>query len=377
MPDKDEALQGPEPEYDKVVSGYRTFHHPREFECEWGGVLPSLTLAWEAWGTLTPGKDNVVLLHSGLSASSHARSHASNPKPGWWEQFIGPGHAIDTDRWYVICTNVLGGCYGSTGPSSIDPRTGEPYAVDFPVVTVNDMVRAQLLLLDSLGVSRVHASIGASLGGMQSLALAMIAPERVARVVSISAASHSHPMSIALRFVQRQAVVADPAWRGGRYYGKSFPHAGLKVAREIGTITYRSGPEWEERFGRRRASEGPPKLGEDFLVETYLAHQGEKFCLQYDPNSYLYVSKAMDLFDLGQGFATREAGVARVKCPTLVIGVESDMLFPVWQQRELADMLKAAGTPLTYVELAAPYGHDTFLIEVEAVGAPIREHLGR
>jgi len=275
--------EGPEPHYDRVVSGYATFHHPQPFRCEWGGELPEFTLAYETWGTLSPARDNAVLLHTGLSASSHARSHRSNPSPGWWEEFIGPELAIDTNRFFVICSNLLGGCYGSTGPASTDPRTGRPYAADFPILTVGDMVRAQLALLDHLGIARLHASSGASLGGMQSLLLAALAPERVGRVITISAALRSHPQSIALRFVQRQAVMADSDWRGGRYYGLCFPHRGQKIAREIGTITYRSGPEWQDRFGRARTAEGAvPRLDEDFEVERYLAHQGEKFCLQYD-----------------------------------------------------------------------------------------------
>jgi homoserine O-acetyltransferase len=369
---------GPEPEYDKVVSGYRTFHHPHELRCEWGGVLPEVTVAYETWGALAPDAGNAVLIHTGLSASSHARSHPDNPKPGWWEDFIGPGLAVDTDHFFVLCTNVLGGCYGSTGPSSINPRTGEPHATDFPIVTVADMVRAQMLLLDHLGIERLHASVGASLGGMQSLQIAALAPARVGRVVSISAAGFSHPLSIAMRFVQRQAVMNDADWREGRYYGVSFPHRGLKVARQMGTITYRSGPEWEERFGRQREDDdGPPRLAEDFLVETYLEYQGEKFCRQYDPNSYLYVSKAMDLFDLGAGQPSYQAGVARIRCPTLVVGVRSDLLFPSWQQRDLAVRLREAGTEVTHVELDAPWGHDTFLIDREGVGGPIKRHLER
>ena len=365
---------GPEPAYARIVSGYRTFRSREPFACEWGGVLPELDVAYETWGTLAPGGDNAVLLHTGLSASSHAHSQPENTQPGWWEEFIGPGLALDTSRHFVICTNVLGGCYGTTGPSSVDPRTGVPHASTFPIVTVSDMVRAQLLLLDHLGVRRLHASIGSSLGGMQSLMLAALAPERVGRAVSISAAGRAHPLSIAMRFVQRQALMADPEWAGGQYLGRSFPRTGMKVAREIGTITYRSGPEWEERFGRERP-EGPPSLGADFEVERYLVHQGERFCDQYDPNSYLYVSKAMDLFDLGAGQESYEAGVARVKCPTLVIGVRSDMLFPCWQQRELARMLDRAGTRTTHVELDAPYGHDTFLIDVHRVGGAVRSHL--
>lgn len=366
---------GPEPAYARIVSGYEVFRSDAPFRCRWGGLLPGLQIAYETWGTLNAAKDNAILLHTGLSASSHAHSQPKNPQPGWWEDFIGEGKSIDTSRWFVICTNILGGCYGTTGPSSIDPRTGQPHGPDFPIITVEDMVRAQALLLDALGIRRLHASIGASLGGMQSLMMAALHPERVARVVSISACSLSHPLSIAMRFVQRQALMADPAWAGGRYQGRSFPRTGMKVAREIGTITYRSGPEWEQRFGRKRATEGPPTLGADFEVESYLEYQGEKFCEQYDPNSYLVVSKAMDLFDLGEGFERHEDGVARVKAPALVIGVLSDILFPAWQQRDLARMLASAGTPVTHVEIDAQYGHDTFLIDVPRVGGAIREHL--
>jgi homoserine O-acetyltransferase len=368
-------LEGPEPHYDRVVSGYSTFHHPEPFRFEWGGELPDYTLAYETWGELSPERDNAVLLHTGLSSSSHAKSHARNPNPGWWEEFIGPGEAIDTDRFFVVCTNLLGGCYGSTGPASTDPRTGRPFATDFPILTVGDMVRAQLPLLDHLGIERLHASVGSSLGGMQSLLLAALAPERVARAVSISAALRSHPQSIALRFVQRQAVMADSDWRNGHYYGASFPHRGQRVARELGTITYRSGPEWLERFGRARTeSDQPPRLDQDFEVESYLVHQGEKFCLQYDANSYLYISKAMDLFDLTDA-SHGQPSVESVLCPTLVIGISSDLLFPVWQQRELASALEKNGAPVTYIELDAPYGHDTFLIDRERVGGAVQAHL--
>ncbi|MGH0035632.1 MAG: homoserine O-acetyltransferase MetX [Myxococcota bacterium] len=367
-------LGGPEPVYDRVVSGYQTFHSPQPFELEWGGVLPELSLAYETWGQLSPARDNAVLLHTGLSASSHARSHVRNPHPGWWEDFIGPDAAIDTDEYFVVCSNLLGGCYGSTGPTTTNPTTGHPYGSDFPIVTVDDMVRAQLLLLDHLGIDVLHAAIGASLGGMQSLSLAALAPERTRSLVSISAAAFSHPQAIALRFAQRQAVMTDPEWYGGHYYGRSFPYRGQKLAREIGTITYRSGPEWEERFARERFGEGPPRLEADFQVEHYLVHQGEKFCLQYDANSYLYISKAMDLFDL-----TADAGdgapIGRIRCPALVVGVTSDLLFPVWQQRELAQDLESNGCDVTYLEIDAPYGHDTFLIEKESVGGAVRRHL--
>lgn len=372
-----EIPSGPEPSYDKVVAGYKTFRSAEPFRCVWGGVLPGLTLAYETWGTLAPARDNAVLLHTGLSASSHAHSQPMNPERGWWEDFIGPGAPIDTDRFFVICSNVLGGCYGSTGPPSANPATGEPFATDFPIVTVRDMVRAQLLLLDHLEIRRLHAAVGSSLGGMQALELAAVAPERVDRIASISAALRSYPQSIAIRFVQRQAVMADPDWQGGRYYGSSFPHRGQRVAREIGTITYRSGPEWQERFGRKRTSaRQPPRLDVDFQVESYLAYQGDKFCLQYDANSYLYISKAMDLFDLLESDGDI-AAIDRIRCPVLVIGVTTDMLFPVWQQRELTEALEKRGVLADYVEIDAPYGHDTFLIDRDHVGGAVRRLLDR
>lgn len=371
------AASGPEPTYDKVVSGYETFTSLAPFACECGGVLPRIELAHETWGRLSPARDNVVLLHTGLSASSHARSHPRNPARGWWEDLIGPGAPLDTDRFFVVCTNLLGGCYGSTGPSSPDPATGEPYACDFPIVTVRDMVTAQIRLLDHLDVRRVQASVGSSLGGMLALMHGALEPRRVERVVSISAALRSHPQAIALRFAQRQAVMADPEWRGGRYYGRGFPRRGLHVARQIGTITYRSGPEWESRFGRQRLGDGPPRLGPDFEVEAYLVHQGEKFGLQYDANSYLYVSKAMDLFDLTEAGDDGRPAVEALACSALVVGVTSDLLFPVWQQRELAECLEKHGCDTSYLELDSPYGHDAFLLERSRIGAALRHHLDR
>ncbi|MEM7245299.1 MAG: homoserine O-acetyltransferase [Acidobacteriota bacterium] len=374
MSEHDKEIGGPEPVYDKIVEGYEVFEHEAEFACQLGGSLPGFRIAYETWGELNDDRSNAVLIHTGLSASSHARSHAKNERPGWWEKFIGPGCPLDTDRFFFTCSNLLGGCYGSTGPSS-PAADGKPWGPRFPFLTVQDMVVAQFLLLDHLGIDRLHASVGASLGGMQSLQAAALEPERVGRVVSISAAATSHAQSIAMRHVQRSALLADPAWNGGDYYDGPFPHAGMKVAREIGTITYRSGPEWNDRFGRKRVEGSEPGFGLHFQVESYLDHQGEKFCLQYDPNSYLAISRAMDLFDLGEGHGGLEAGVARIQCPSLVIGVRSDILFPYWQQRQLADLLELGGADTTYLEIDAPYGHDTFLIELEAVGEPVRRFL--
>jgi homoserine O-acetyltransferase len=432
---------GPEPAY--TVGATEVFHCVDPLLLDWGGVLPEFDIAYETWGTMNADKSNVILLHTGLSASSHAHSTESNPQPGWWEKFIGPGACLDTNKYFVICTNVIGGCYGSTGPSSIDPADGQRYATRFPILTMEDMVRAQFKLLQHLGVDKLYASVGSSMGGMQSLAAGVLFPSKVGRIVSISGCARSHPYSIAMRHTQRQVLMMDPNWNRGFYYGRVPPHAGMKLAREIATVTYRSGPEWEQRFGRRRADPTkPPALCPDFLIETYLDHAGEKFCLTYDPNSLLYVSKAMDLFDLGrsnqevaaQRRAEREesiqsgsqlrandiscsltlpdspyaeqtdsesnvdgavesgpadsrppedliAGLAPLRdIPTLVMGVASDILFPAWQQREVANALRHAGNRnVGHVELSeeqSMFGHDTFLLDLKNVGGNVKNFLG-
>ncbi|KAF7186378.1 Serine O-succinyltransferase [Pseudocercospora fuligena] len=441
------SLSGPEPSY--TVGEHETFHSDEPILLDWGGVLPSLNIAWEAWGTLNADKSNAILLHTGLSASSHAHSTKSNPKPGWWEKFIGPGAPLDTNKYFVICTNVLGGCYGSTGPSSIDPISGQHYGTSFPILTMQDMVRAQYRLLDSMGIGKLYASVGCSMGGMQSLALGVMDNERVGRIVSVSGCARSHPYSVAMRHCQRQVLMNDPNWAKtrGNYYTGIPPHTGMKLARQIATITYRSGPEWEKRFGRQRADPSkPPALCPDFLIETYLDHAGEKWCLEYDANSLLYVSKAMDLFDLGKALqdstAERRAAnadrlqgsfveqIKQDRCtlsipdepyqeqesseevmaaeqsdsvkpstpgsgppedlvkglvplrdiPTLVVGVASDILFPAWQQREIAETLRRVGNrSVSHAELGEDrslFGHDTFLLDLEGVGGEIKRFLG-
>ncbi|WFD35771.1 homoserine O-acetyltransferase [Malassezia cuniculi] len=426
---------GPEPSYVKVMSGYKTFKHEERFQLDYGSSLPRFDLAYETWGTLNEAKDNAILLHTGLSASSHAASTAENPAKGWWEEFIGPGLALDTNRFFVICTNVLGGCYGSTGPSSPNPDDPKqaPYATNFPILSIFDMIRAQFLLLDHLGISTLHASVGSSMGGMQSIAAAHLFPDRVQRLVSISGCARSAPSGIALRYAQRSVLMSDPNWNHGFYYDQSPPHIGMKLARQIATVTYRSGPEWEQRFGRQRrgishdtAPENrTPVLCPDFLVETYLDHQGEQFCLKYDANSLIYISKAMDLFDMsdtaladlaeqrmkahgndgslpispsdvgGEHRRKRQhiwtlanpgahtymrgltRGLSRLKdTPALIVGAQSDILFPVDQQRELAECLRVNGNPLVmYYEIDAPHGHDSFLIDVASVGGALRGFL--
>jgi len=436
--DEDELeMLGPEPSYTKVVSGYKVFRYDQDLCLDYGSVLPGFQIAYETWGELNAARDNVILLHTGLSASSHAASTPENTARGWWEDFIGPGKALDTSKFFVICTNVLGSCYGSTGPSSPHPRdpTGAPYATRFPILSIFDMIRAQFLLLDHLGIERLYASVGSSMGGMQSIAAAHLFPERVARVVSISGCARSSPSGIALRFAQRSVLMVDDNWNRGFYYGPDQvpPHKGMKLARQIATITYRSGPEWEQRFGRQRRhllrdgvspSQRAPALCPDFLVETYLDHQGEQFCLKYDANSLIYISKSMDLFDMTDEALAELAetrmqahgddgnlpiepthnrprklsrphittishpgahayvpslmrGLSRLHAvPVLILGVQSDILFPVEQQREMAECLRMNGNPnVMYYEIDAPHGHDSFLIDVANVGGALKGFL--
>lgn len=367
---------GAPPPSSPAPQGALRFHHDAPFRMALGGELSRFELAYESWGTLSAERDNAILVCTGLSASSHARSSALDPSPGWWEKMIGDGAPIDTRRFFVICCNVVGGCFGSTGPASPHPGDGAPYGLRFPLVTVWDLVRAQALLLQSLGIGQVHAVIGASLGGMQSLAFGALFPHGVRRLVAISTPGRSYPLSIALRFVQRQAVMRDPRWQGGSYAPGHGPVDGLRQAREIGTITYRSGPEWDGRFARQRAGVDPSLLGADFQVESYLVRQGERFVESgFDANSFLYLSKAMDLFDLGEGADSYEAGISRIHARTLVIGVTTDLLFPIHQQEEVARILRECGREARFVRLDSVFGHDAFLIETDRFGEIIRPFL--
>ncbi|XP_067662744.1 serine O-succinyltransferase-like [Haliotis asinina] len=369
---------GPEPEYDKITTGFKVYNYETPFKLKYnGGILPHLKVAFETWGELNEEKNNAVLISAGLSASSHAKSHKDNVRPGWWEKFVGPGCAVDTNKFFVICTNNLGGCYGTSGPSSVNPVTDKPYGTTFPIVSIEDMVNAQMLLIDHLGIQKLHASVGSSLGGMCSLLNTVLYPERVGRLISISSCAQSHPSAIALRYLQRKCIMSDHNWSKGHYYDGDFPKIGMKLAREIATLTYRSGPEWDERFGRGRISDrDPPSLCPTFHIESYLEHQGESFSNKFDPNSLLYISKAMDLFDVSEGFDSLEVALSQVTCPAMVIGIQTDILFPIWQQRKLAQVLQDAGNDaVTFYELNSMYGHDTFLLDLNGVGTAVKGFL--
>ena len=349
--------------------------YPGPFETESGKAIESPVTAYETWGGLADGGANAVLLTTGLSPSAHAASHGPEDEPGWWEDMVGPGKALDTDRWFVVCCNVLGGCHGSTGPASADPRTGQPYALDFPVVTLRDMMRLQRGLLEHIGIDRHHAVLGSSMGGMLALEYATLFPDKVERLVSTSASGMTHPFAIALRRVQRRAVMLDPRWQGGRYYGGEKPAAGLSLAREIGTITYRSDLEWTRRFGREWRDGELFSLEGRFQVESYVQHQGEGYAERYDPNSYLYLSRAMDLHDLGRDRGGLPSAVARIRTRTLLIGIETDVLIPPFEIHELADAFQASGRPAELLMLDLDTGHDSFLIHPEVFTPPVRAHL--
>ncbi|CAN5836675.1 homoserine O-acetyltransferase [soil metagenome] len=351
----------------------RTWTHPGAFVLESGRAIENPVTAFETWGEWRGA--NALLLTTGLSPSAHAARHDPDDEPGWWEEMVGPGKPIDSGRWFVVCCNVLGGCHGSTGPSTVDPATGEPYAIDFPVVTLRDMMRLQRELLAHLGVERMHAVLGSSMGGMMAIEYAALFPEDVDRLIAISASGMTHPFAIALRHVQRRAVTIDPAWRGGRYYGHGQPAAGLSLAREIGTITYRSDIEWTNRFGRAWQDGDPFDLAGRFEIESYLQHQGEKYPHSYDANSYLYLSRAMDLHDLGRGRGGLVDGVRRIRARTLLIGVTTDVLIPVFEIDELANAFVQAGRPAERLVLDIETGHDSFLLHPDAFGPPITAFL--
>jgi homoserine O-acetyltransferase len=339
-----------------------------------GGQLGPVTLAYETWGTLNAQGNNAILITHALTGNSHAHDirHSDDPKKAWWNPLIGPGRPFDTSRYFVICSNVLGGCAGSTGPSSLDPNSGIPYGMRFPVITIRDMVRAQRFLVEHLGVRQLAMVAGGSIGGQQALEWAISYPDLVQKAVVVAATAALTAQAIAFSEVGRQAIMADPLWQNGHYPPGQGPEAGLSIARMLAMITYQSEEGMEMRFARRLARTtalpAPGRsadLGERFDVENYLYYQGESLVRRFDANSYLYISRAMDMYDVSEGYPSLEAALRRLRSKALFIGIRSDFLFPAARVRWLADLARSLGGESTYVELDSPHGHDAFLKEWE------------
>lgn len=358
------------------MSATRYLALPEPFAFTGGGHLSGARLAYETWGTLRSARDNAVLILTGMSPGAHAASSPDDQTEGWWEAIIGPGKAIDTDRFFVICANNLGSCRGSTGAASDDPRSGTPYRMDFPRLSLEDIARAKLHLLDHLGVARAHAVIGPSMGGMTALALLALAPGRVARAGLLSTAMQATPMAIALRSLQRDIVLGDPGFAGGAYAHALDVRSGMGLARKLGVITYRSADEWLTRFGRARIDGTDPQaLTHEFQIEAYLQGHADRWAGSFDPACYLYLSHAMDGFELASHGRPVEVLRRAALESALVIGVATDLLFPLWQQDELARTLTEAGVPTRFAALPSVQGHDSFLVDIERFAPPIRELL--
>ena len=350
-----------------VKTQYHTFAEPpHELMLESGKKLGPITLAYETYGKLNKDKSNVILIAQTFSADAHAAGyHTKNDKkPGWWDNMIGPAKAFDTDTYYVLCVNIIGGCKGSTGPSSINPQTGKPYALDFPIITIADMVKAQDYLLKYLGIEKILCVAGGSMGGMQVLQWVASYPEKVRSAIPIATTLKHSPQQIAFDEVGRLAVMADADWRGGNYYEHGQPHKGLSVARMIGHITYMSDQSMEEKFSRRLKDEKYSfSFKPEFEVEGYLRYRGDDFVERFDANSYLYITKAMDYFDLSENKLIPSGKTIDTKF--LILAFHSDWLYPKYQSLEIVRQLRMRHVDTTYCEIRSTYGHDAFLLEVE------------
>ena len=349
-----------------------------------GTTLSDVVIAYETWGRLDERASNAILVCHAWTGDSHASgpAHRAHDGSGWWEGVIGPGLALDTDRWFVVCANVLGGCQGSTGPASPHPVDGKPYGSRFPVITVRDMVRVQARLADHLGIGVWHSVVGGSMGGMQALEWAITYPNRLRSLVPIATCAQSTAQQIAWGAIGRRAILLDEKWRGGDYYEAESgdgPWRGLAVARMVAQVTFRSDNVFTDRFGRELADGATLRNGFDmwqrFEVERYLDHHGEKLIRRFDTNSYLIIGKAMDLHDVGRGRNGLAAAMARITVPTLTMGIWSDMLYPAYQQRQIQQLISARGVRSEYVEIDSPHGHDAFLINLDQVAPPIDRFL--
>jgi len=348
-----------------MSSATRFLHINESLSMKKGGVLPSYTLAYETWGELNQERSNAVLILSGLSPSAHAASSETDPSPGWWEKMIGPGAPIDTNRFHVIALNSLGSCKGSTGPASVNPETGKIYRTDFPDLCVEDIAESAHSLVEHLGIKQLCTMVGPSMGGMSALAYLQKHPQGARHFLTISSSPNSAPFSIAIRSLQRELIVSDPAWDEGNYTEDQWPVKGMRMARKLGMLSYRSSEEWRTRFGRRKQDYFPTELfGMNYEVESYLEAAARRFVRSFDPCSYLYLSRAMDWFNVADDFPDLPSALACINLKTAcVIGVETDILFPAYQQKEIADALRSNGVDTSFSNLESLMGHDAFLVD--------------
>ena len=370
-----------------LPSGTRKFLHfpaERPIALDNSKTLQDVTVAYETWGELNKDKSNAILLCHAWTGDSHAAGSAEEgtPTPGWWEGLVGPNCAIDTNKWFVVCTNSLGGCQGTTGPASNHPQDGKPYGSRFPVITVRDMVRAQVRVSDMLGIDVWHSVIGGSMGGMQVLEWAITFPHRLRTAIPIATCLQATAQQIAWGAIGRRAIRLDPKWQGGDYYDAAIgegPWQGLAIARMIAQVTFRSDNVFTDRFGRELADMDADYNGlglwDKFEVENYLDHHGDKLIRRFDANSYLIIGKAMDLHDVARGRGELRSAIARISAPVLSVGISSDILYPTYQQKQIRDMINEVGGSCEYVEIESPHGHDAFLINLDQVGKPVAEFL--
>jgi homoserine O-acetyltransferase len=363
------------------------FALPSPFAMKRGGELHGAHVAYETWGTLNAARDNAVLILTGLSPSAHAASNADDVSPGWWEAMLGDGKAINTSRWFVICVNSLGSDKGSTCPASIDPATGNAYRLNFPDLSLEDVANAAHAAVGSLGITQLACLIGCSMGGMSALAYMLLHPGSARSHISVDTAPQAQPFAIAIRSLQREAIRLDPNWRDGNYdihvaEGGTYPDIGMSIARKLGVITYRSAMEWNGRFARIRLDpeqRDDDPFGREFQVESYLEGHAQRFVRTFDPNSYLYLSRASDWFDMAEyGHGSVHEGLKRIQVEqAMVIGVSTDILFPLQQQEQIAEGLEAAGAHVEFVALDSPQGHDAFLVDIESYSKAIGGFLCR
>ena len=373
--------------YDGAAFGTRKFlefPNDRPVALDSGKTLQQVTIAYETWGELNSDKSNAILLCHAWTGDSHAAGSAQDgqPTPGWWDGLVGSSCAIDTDKYFVVCTNSLGGCQGSTGPASPHPTDGKPYGSRFPVITVRDMVRAQVRVSDMLGINVWHSVIGGSMGGMQVLEWGVTFPHRVRTLVPIATCLQATAQQIAWGAIGRRSIRLDPKWRGGDYYDAAIgdgPWQGLAIARMVAQVTFRSDNVFTDRFGRELADTNADYNGlglwDKFEVENYLDHHGDKLIRRFDTNSYLIIGKAMDLHDVARGRGSLQTAASRISAPVLSMGISSDILYPTYQQKQIRDIISETGGSCEYVEIDSPHGHDAFLINLDQVGQPLVDFL--